>query len=37
MKQKREINRSTLYIFDGSFQHLHADITNLEFLGKSEV
>ena len=33
--EKREIDRSTLYSFDGSFQLIHADVANLEFLGKS--
>ena len=33
--QKREIDRSTLYSFDGPFQLLHADKGNLEFLGKN--
>ena len=33
--EKREIDRSTLYSFDGPFQLLHADIGNLEFLGKN--
>ena len=33
--EKREIDRSTLYSFDGPFQLLHADVANLEFLGKS--
>ena len=33
--EKREIDRSTLHIFDGPLQLLHADIGNLEFLGKS--
>ena len=33
--QKREIDRSTLYSFDGPFQMVHADVGNLEFLGKS--
>ena len=33
--EKREIDRSTLYSFDGSFQLIHANFTNLEFLGKS--
>ena len=28
-------NRSTLYSFDGPFQRIHADVGNLEFLGKS--
>ena len=31
---KREIDRSTLCSFDGPFQLLHADVGNLEFLGK---
>ena len=33
--EKREIDRSTLYSFDGSFQLIDADVWNLEFLGKS--
>ena len=33
--EKREIDRSTLYSFDGSFQLLHADVGNLEFFGKN--
>ena len=33
--EKREIDRSTLYSFDCPFQPLHADVANLEFLGKS--
>ena len=33
--EKREIDRSTLYSFDGLFQLLHADAGNLEFLGKN--
>ena len=33
--EKREIDRSTLYSFDGPFQLLHADVGNLEFLGKN--
>ena len=32
--KKREIDRSTLYSFDGPFQLLHAGVGNLEFLGK---
>ena len=32
---KGEIDRSTLYSFDGPFQLLHAGIGNLEFLGKN--
>ena len=33
--EKREIDSSTLYSFDGPFQLIHADVGNLEFLGKS--
>ena len=33
--EKREIDRSTLYSFDGPFQLLHADVGKLEFLGKN--
>ena len=33
--EKREIDRSTLYSFHGPFQLLHADVGNLEFLGKN--
>ena len=33
--EKKELDRSTLYIFNGPFQLLHADVSNLEFLGKS--
>ena len=32
---KKEIGRSTLYSFDGPFQLIHADVGNLEFLGKN--
>ena len=32
--EKKEIDRSTLYNFDGPFQLLHTDVGNLEFLGK---
>ena len=32
--EKREIDYSTLYSFDGPFQLFHADVGNLEFLGK---
>ena len=32
---KREIDRSTLYSFDGPFQLIHADVVKLEFLGKN--
>ena len=34
--EKREIDRSTLYSFNGHFQLLHADVENLEFLGKND-
>ena len=33
--EKREIDYSTLYSFDGPFQLFHADVGNLEFLGKN--
>ena len=33
--EKREIDRSALYSFDDPFQLLHADVGNLEFLGKN--
>ena len=33
--EKREIDRSTFYSFDGPFQLLHADVGNLKFLGKN--
>ena len=33
--EKMEINRSILYSFDDPFQLSHADVANLEFLGKS--
>ena len=33
--KKLEIDRSTLYSFDGPFQLVHADVGNLEFLGSS--
>ena len=33
--EKIEIDRSTLYSFDGPFQLLHADVGSLEFLGKN--
>ena len=32
-----EINKSTLYSFDGPFQLLHADVGNLEFFGKNAI
>ena len=34
-KKDDDIDRSTLYSFDGPFQLLHVDVGNLEFLGKS--
>ena len=33
--EKREIDRSTLYSFDGPFQLIHADVGSLEVLGSS--
>ena len=33
--EKREIDRSALCSFDGPFRLLHADVGNLEFLGKN--
>ena len=33
--EKQDIDRSTLYSIDGPFPLIHADIANLEFLGKS--
>ena len=33
--EKREIDHLTLYSFNAPFQLLHADIGNLEFLGKN--
>ena len=33
--EKREIDRSNLYSFNGPFQLLHADIGNLESVGKN--
>ena len=35
VEKKDDIDRSTLYSFDGPFQLLHADVGNLELLGKS--
>ena len=35
--EKREIDRSTLYSFDGPFQLLHSDVGNLEILGKNST
>ena len=34
-EEKNEIDRSTLYSFDGTFHLIHADVANLEFLGRS--
>ena len=33
--KKREIDHAALYSFDGPFQLLHADVGNLEVLGKN--
>ena len=33
--EKREIDHSTIYSFDDPFQLFHADVGNLEFLGKN--
>ena len=33
--EKREIDHSTLYSFDAPFQLIHADVENVEFLGKN--
>ena len=33
--EKKEIDRSTLYSFDAPFRLFHADIGNLEYLGKN--
>ena len=35
VEKKDDIDRSTLYSFDDPFQLLHADVGNLEILGKS--
>ena len=35
--KKDDVDRSTLYRFDGPFQLLHADVGNLELLGKSAM
>ena len=35
VEKKDDIDRPTLYSFDGPFQLLHANVGNLEFLGKS--
>ena len=32
--EKREIDHSSLYSFDGPFQLFHTDVGNLQFLGK---
>ena len=34
VEEKDDIDRSTLYSFEGPFQLLHTDMSNLEFLGK---
>ena len=33
--EKREIDHSTLYSFNAPFRLIHADVRNLEFLGKN--
>ena len=33
--EKREIYQLTLYSFDGLFEVVHAEVGNLEFLGKN--
>ena len=35
VEKNDDVDRSTLYNFDGPLQLLHADVENLEFLGKS--
>ena len=35
VEKKDDIDRSTLYSFNASFQLLHADVGNLDFLGRS--
>ena len=35
VEEKDDIDSSTLYTFDDPFQLLHADVGNLEFIGKS--
>ena len=35
LEKKDDIDSSSLYSFDGPFQLLHADVGNLEFIGKS--
>ena len=35
VEKNNDVDSSTLYSFDGPFQFLHADVENLEFLGKS--
>ena len=35
VEKRDDVDRSTLYSFDGPFQLLHADVSNLEFLRKS--
>ena len=37
VEKKDDIDRSTLYSFDDPFLLLHADVGNLEFLGKSAM
>ena len=35
--EKREIDHSTLYSFSAPFDQIHADVGNLEFLGKNAI
>ena len=37
VEKNSEIDRSTLYNFDGPFQLLHADVENLKFSGKAAI
>ena len=37
VEQKIHIDRSMLYSFEGSFQILHVDVRNVEFLGRSAI
>ena len=37
VEQKSQIDRSMLYSFEGSFQILHVDVGNVEFLGRSAI
>ena len=37
VEQRKNIDRSTLYSFEGPFEFLHADIANIRFLAKPAV